>query len=56
MKRLTPEAWRNYNTAPSCHICKKEFTEADRRVRDHDHLTEKFRGAAHSNCNLQYQP
>ena len=56
MKRLTPEAWRNYNTAPSCRICKKELTEASRRVRDHNHLTGKFRGAAHSNCNYNINP
>ena len=25
------------------------------KVRDHDHLSGKFRGAAHSLCNLQFQ-
>jgi len=25
------------------------------KVRDHCHLTGKFRGAAHNECNLQYR-
>ncbi len=35
-----------------CHFCKKEFTEADKKVRDHCHITGEFRGAAHQSCNL----
>lgn len=33
-----------------CHICQKKL-ESD-RVRDHCHVTGKFRGAAHNACNL----
>ena len=45
-----------YQDAKYCHICKKVFGEAKkhRKVRDHDHYTGKFRGAAHSICNLRY--
>lgn len=25
------------------------------QVRDHDHLTERYRGSAHQDCNLQYR-
>ena len=33
-------------------ICEKVFTDKDEKVRDHDHITEIFRGAAHSDCNI----
>lgn len=43
----------------SCHICGESFSTtgaavpiAERKVRDHDHLSGQFRGAAHSKCNL----
>ena len=46
-----------------CHICKRKFcydkNEKNKfkiyeKVRDHDHYRGKFRGAAHSICNLRY--
>ena len=35
-----------------CWICNKLFTEDDKKLRDHGHITEKYRGSAHSNCNI----
>ena len=42
-----------YDNAKYCHIFKKVFGEAKKhkKVRDHDHYTGTFRGAAHSICN-----
>ena len=46
------------------HICQKEFStdtydknkfKLYHKVRDHCHYTGKFRGAAHSICNLKYK-
>ena len=42
-----------FDEATSCHICGDEL--GTDRVRDHCHLTGKFRGAAHNNCNLSYK-
>ena len=36
-----------------CHICNKKYTDKDVRVRDHCHITGKFRGSAHRDCNLK---
>ena len=36
-----------------CHICDKAYTDKDLRVRDHFHITGKFRGSAHQECNLR---
>ena len=37
-----------------CHICNIILSPVD-RVADHCHLTGKYRGPAHSKCNLEYQ-
>lgn len=50
---LSSQEENEFKNAINCHICEQPMG-AD-RVRDHDHLTGKFRGAAHSQCNLQYQ-
>ena len=33
-------------------MCNKLFTEEDKNIRYHDHITEKCRDSAHSNCNI----
>ena len=42
-----------HNNATHCHICQKELVEG--KVLDHCHLTGKYRGAAHNECNLNYK-
>lgn len=38
-----------------CEICGKTYDADDVRVRDHSHLTGKYRGSAHKTYNLIYQ-
>ena len=54
MKLLTQEQWREYNNATNCSICAKPFKSADKRVRNHNHLTYEYRGPDHNACNLNY--
>ena len=35
-----------------CWICNKLFDVADEKVRDHGHVTRKYRGASHWSCNV----
>ena len=52
--RMTEENQQEFKKATTCHICDKEYTEKDIRVRDHCHITGKYRGSAHMDCsNLQ---
>ena len=50
----TPAVEEAFKEAKLCHICDQMVTEDD-KVRDHDHLTGQYRGAAHNKCNLQYR-
>ncbi len=59
---FTKENRDDFEKASVCFICnnnrgingKKEkvFSESDPKVRDHDHLTGVYLGAAHKTCNL----
>jgi len=51
---LTAEEEQLFQKTENCHICEQKFKFTEERVRDHDHLTGKFRGAAHSECNLNF--
>ena len=33
-------------------ICNKLFDVGDNKVKDHDHITRKYRGSAHWSCNI----
>ena len=61
---LTDEENELYEMQKVCYICKKIFStdkndknvfKLYHKVRDHCHYTRKFRGAAHSICNLRYK-
>jgi len=49
---LTPEESEQFRSAAKCHVCEKPFGPEDTRVRDHCHITGRYRGSAHSSCNL----
>ena len=55
MDKLTKEQTVEFITAKECHICFKKFSPKDKKIRDHCHYTGKYRGAAHSSCNLRYR-
>ena len=40
-----------FQLANSCWICNRLFDVGDEKVRDHCHITGKYRGAAHFSCN-----
>ena len=52
-KNMTEDEKINYENATHCHICEKELDKD--KVIDHCHLTGKYRGAAHKECNLNYK-
>ena len=51
--RMTKEDEEKFQKSDECHICSKKFTDEDIKVRDHCHITGKYRGSAHQECNLQ---
>ena len=57
---LTEDEKESYENQKLCHVCEKEFytdnnNKEIRKVRDHCHYTGKYRGGAHSKCNLNYK-
>ena len=60
MKLLTKEKQELYENAKICYIYQEHFEnkylkdKKYHKVRDHCHYTGKYRGAAHSICNLKH--
>ena len=58
MEPLTKKQVKEHSKAKIFHICLSLFKITDGKVRDHCHHCHyigKYRGVAHSNCNLQYK-
>ena len=55
MADFTRDDWKKFNCATHCHVCEKLFAPDDTQIRDHCHLTERYRDPAHSNYNLNYK-
>ena len=61
---LTDKEKETHENQKICYMCEKEFCTDEnnkkelklmQKVRDHCHYTGKYRGAAHSICNLCYK-
>ena len=50
---MTIEDEDNYQNSQDCWICNEKINKDKDKVRDHCHITGKYRGAAHSKCNLK---
>ena len=51
---LTEDEETSFLLETKCYLCKKQYTSESLPVRDHCHLTGKYRGSACNNCNLNY--
>ena len=52
---MSEEEKHLFQESNSCWIFKKLIENDEEKVRDHCHVTEKFRGAEHWNCNINFQ-
>ena len=50
---MTIQDENNYQNSQDSLICNEKLDEDKDKVRDHCHITGKYRGAAHSQCNLK---
>ena len=49
---MSAEEEERFQLSNSCWSCDKLFDVGDDKVRDHGHITGKYRGAAHRSCNI----
>lgn len=51
--KMSNEDEQHFQAAEECHVCGLKYSNKDIHVRDHCHITGKYRGSAHQDCNLK---
>ena len=54
-KLIMSEEWEQFQLTNTCWICEKRINNDDEKVRDHCHITKRFRCAAHWRHNINLQ-
>ena len=49
---MTKEDNKDFKNSTKCWICDNDYFDTDIKVRDHWHVTAKYRGSAHRACNI----
>ena len=49
---MTKNGNEYFENSTKCWICDNDYVDNDVKVRDHYHITGKYRGSAHRNCNI----
>ena len=49
---MTKEDNEGFENSSKCWICDNDYVDNDVKIRDHCHITGKYRGSAHRDCNV----
>ena len=49
---ITKEENEGFKNSTKCCICDNDYVDNDVKVRDHCHITGKYRSSAHRDCNI----
>ena len=52
---MSEEQEKQFQSSNTCWICKRLIDNVDEKLRDHCHVTGKFRGTAHQSCKINLQ-
>ena len=49
---MTNKNDEDFENSTKCLICDNDYVDGDVKVRNHCHITEKYRGSVHTDCNV----
>ena len=49
---MTKEDYEDFQNSTKCWICDNDYIDSNVKVRDHCHITGKYRSFAHRDCNI----